>query len=73
MLADVKIDLIVGEEDGYFRVDVFRLIENVVQCLLDEFVESLALGDGDVFPERGLSGGCCGVEGGDVVVPGVVV
>lgn len=73
MLADVKVNLIVGEEDGYFRVDVLRLVEDVVQCLLDEFVVSLALGDGDVFPEGGLSGGCCGVEGGDVVVSGVVV
>lgn len=73
MLADVKVDLIVGEEDGHFGVDAFGLIEDVVQCLLDQFVVSLALGDGDVFPEGWFSGGFCGVDGGDVVVSCVVV
>lgn len=73
VLADVEVDLIVGEEDGDFWVDVFGLVEGLVEGGLDEVVVLLTLGGGDVFPEGGVAGWNCGVEGGDVVIAGVVI
>jgi hypothetical protein len=35
VLADVEVDLIVGEEDGNFGVNIFGFVEDVVQCLFD--------------------------------------
>lgn len=73
VLADVKVDLIVGKENGDLGIGVLGLVEDTIQGLFDKLVVAVPLFGSDVFPERGFPGWGGGVERRDVIVSGVVV